>query len=81
MTQSLLGLPLSEALRRLEAAGQEPGEITVIRAPRGNSPRGTLRVVRVREDGKGLVCGEFADHAAMDAETNNDAEKNESENS
>ena len=47
MTQTLLGLPLEEALARLRAAGIEPN-IIESRAPRRSEGNGALRVVRVK---------------------------------
>ena len=63
MTNSLLGLKLEDALSALHAAGCEGTQITEIHAPRGNSPRGTLRVVSVRDDGRALICARFPDNA------------------
>ncbi|MBQ3078477.1 MAG: hypothetical protein IJC48_00575 [Clostridia bacterium] len=60
MTQ-ILGLPLEEALERLNAAGIDPIEITSVSAPRGSMPRGSLRVVRVKENGRFLTIARFND--------------------
>lgn len=57
MTQTLLGLPLEEALARLRAAGIEPN-IIESRAPRRSEGNGALRVVRVKNGGREItVCG------------------------
>ena len=61
MTKTLLGLTLEDALRALHAEGREETQVTEIHAPRGNTPRGTLRVVSVRNDGRELVCARFPD--------------------
>lgn len=58
---TILGLPLNMAIARLRAAGAEPREITEIRAPRGTTPRGTLRVVR--ECDGALIVARFLDGA------------------
>lgn len=56
MGSSMLGLPLEEALRRLDALGVEP-TVTESCAPRRNPGEGALRVVRQSEDGSELtVC-------------------------
>ena len=63
MTRRVLGLPLEDALAALAA---DPRQITIteISAPRGEAPRGTLRVVAVRDDGSTLVAARFPDHIA-----------------
>ncbi|MDO4829419.1 MAG: hypothetical protein Q4B19_08590 [Clostridia bacterium] len=63
MTRPVLGLPLEDALAALAA---DPRQITIteISAPRGEAPRGTLRVVAVRDDGSTLVAARFPDHIA-----------------
>ena len=67
MMRSILGLTLDDALEALRAAGQEPEKITITNAPRGNQPRGNLRVVRVKNGGMELVCARFPDEAAQQA--------------
>lgn len=57
---ALLGLPLDEALRRLDAEGVRPA-VTVSRAPRRPEGVGALRVVRVRDGGRQLVACAFVD--------------------
>lgn len=54
----LLGLPLSEALCRLEAEGITP-EITISLAPRRSAGAGALRIVQAREGGRRLVACAF----------------------
>ena len=61
MITEILGLPLESAVSRLRAAGIEPIDITEINAPRGETPRGNLRVVRVQNGGKKLTCARFPD--------------------
>lgn len=61
MILSVLGLPLESALRMLKAADVEVTDIKEISAPRGNTPRGTLRVVRVENGGKIITCARFPD--------------------
>ena len=61
MTQSLKGLPLKSAQRILEAQGLTGIEITEIIAPRGNAPRGNLRVVRAKNGGQRLTVARFPD--------------------
>lgn len=56
MQEKLLGLPLTEAIRRLDAIGIEPA-VTISRAPRRPEGVGAFRVVRVQEEGRRLtVC-------------------------
>ncbi len=55
---SLLGLPLAEALNRLRAAGIEP-RVAISRAPRRTEDTGELRVVRVLEEGRALTACAF----------------------
>lgn len=62
MTASLLGLPLEEAVRRLREAGVEP-EVQYASAPQTRQG-GTLRVIRVRGEGKELTAARFEDDAA-----------------
>ena len=60
MTDSVLGLPLEEALSRLGARGVSP-VVCVSRAPRRPEGVGAFRVVRVAEDGAALtVCAFIA---------------------
>jgi len=61
MMVSVLGLPLDKAVSLLKAANAEEIEIKEISAPRGNTPRGTLRVVRVENGGKTITCARFPD--------------------
>ena len=52
--QGLLGLPAADAVQRARAAGVEP-VVCESRAPRRDAAaEGTLRVIRVQEDGAGL---------------------------
>lgn len=60
MTHPVLGLPLEDALAALAADSQQLA-ITEISAPRGEAPRGTLRVVAVRDGGRTLVVARFPD--------------------
>ncbi|MCL1795625.1 MAG: hypothetical protein FWG37_01910 [Clostridia bacterium] len=60
MTDSLLGLPLDEALSRLRARGVAPS-ISVSRAPRRPEGIGEYRVVKASKDGDALtVCAFLA---------------------
>ncbi|MBR3927876.1 MAG: hypothetical protein IKJ65_02605 [Clostridia bacterium] len=61
MISSVFGLPLDEALKRLKAANVEVTDIKEISAPRGYTPRGTLRVVRIQNSGKIITCARFPD--------------------
>ena len=61
MTRSLKGLPLDSALEILRGQGLTDVEVTEIIAPRGNAPRGNLRVVRVKNDGQQLTVARFPD--------------------
>ena len=61
MTQSLKGLPLETALRRLESEGLTDIQIIETVPPRGNAPRGNLRVVRARDGGRTLTVARFPD--------------------
>ena len=61
MMKSLLGLPLQSALDVLKEANVEEIDIKEISAPRGYTPRGTLRVVRVEKGGKIITCARFPD--------------------
>ena len=61
MTEGILGLSLEDAVACLRSAGVEPVEITEVSAPRGSTPRGSLRVVRVRDGGRSIVCARFPD--------------------
>ncbi|MBQ1256069.1 MAG: hypothetical protein IIW08_07065 [Clostridia bacterium] len=61
MMISVLGLPLEKAVSLLKAANVEGIDIKEISAPRGNTPRGTLRVVRVENGGKTITCARFPD--------------------
>ena len=61
MTAALLGLPLEEAVRRLCEAGVEP-RIQYTSAPKARQG-GTLRVIRVRGEGKELTVARFEDDA------------------
>ncbi len=63
MTRPVLGLPLENALAAL-AADSRQITITEISAPRGKAPRGTLRVVAVRDGGSTLVVARFPDQIA-----------------
>ena len=62
MTETLLGLPLEEAVRRLRGEGVEP-EVRYTSAPQAREG-GTLRVIRVRGEGKELTAARFEDAAA-----------------
>ena len=58
---SVLGLPLEEALQRLEAVGIHPS-VEETRAPRRPEGVGVFRVVRVSHDSQKLtVCGFMTD--------------------
>lgn len=57
---ALLGLPLDEAIRRLDAEGVQPA-VTVSCAPRRPEGVGALRVVCVREGGRQLIACAFTD--------------------
>jgi len=61
MTENVLGLPVEKAIAILEKAGVSDVEITEASAPRGNTPRGSLRVVRVNGGGRSLLCARFPD--------------------
>ena len=61
MMKSLLGLPLDKALALLKEANVDVSDIKEISAPRGNTPRGTLRVVRIQNGGKIITCARFPD--------------------
>lgn len=65
-SERLLGLCLEEAVRRLEAQGIRPA-VTISRAPRHSEEEGSLRVVRVREDGRDLTVCAFK-RAAWEAD-------------
>lgn len=69
MTQSLKGLPLETARNILESEGLTGIEVTETVAPRGNVPRGTLRVVRVRDGGRKLTVARFPDEVRENSET------------
>ena len=57
----VLGLPLEEALLRLEAAGIHP-DVEQSRAPRRPDGMGALRVVRTQSGGRRLtVCAFVTD--------------------
>lgn len=66
MTRSVWGLPLEDALT-VVAADPQQITITEISAPRGNVPRGTLRVAAVRDDGNTLIVARFPDHVTEEA--------------
>lgn len=57
----LLGLPLENAVSALREANIDEIEIKEISAPRGSTPRGTLRVVRIEKGGKIVTCARFPD--------------------
>ncbi len=57
----LLGLPLDVAVQRLHEANIHDIDIREISSPRGYSPRGTLRVVRIENGGKIVTCARFPD--------------------
>ena len=62
MNDSLIGLPLEEALKRLRASGTEP-EVQITAAPRYREKRcdpSAMRVLRVSGDGKRLTAAPFA---------------------
>ena len=61
MISSVLGLPLDKAVELLRAANVEGIDIKEISAPRGYTPRGTLRVVRIENGGKTITCARFPD--------------------
>lgn len=61
MMMPLLGLPLDKALALLREANVAVSDVKEISAPRGNTPRGTLRVVRVENGGKTITCARFPD--------------------
>ena len=61
MISSVLGLPLEKAMELLKAANVEGIDIKEISAPRGYSPRGTLRVVRTQNGGKIITCARVPD--------------------
>lgn len=56
---SVLGLPLEEAIRRMEAAGVHPEIVRT--AGRRETAEGTERVVRVSENGRRLTVARFPD--------------------
>lgn len=58
MTETLLGLPLKEALRRLRDQRIEPA-VSISRAPRRPEGVGAFRVVRVKDEGRSLVVCAF----------------------
>lgn len=61
MILKLLGMPLDMALAALKEANVDVTDIKEISAPRGNTPRGTLRVVRIEKGGKIITCARFPD--------------------
>lgn len=62
---SVLGLPLDEALAVLEQNGITGVTANEYAAPRGGITRGTLRVIRMSDDGKTLTVCRFADDVNM----------------
>jgi len=60
LTKSLLGRPLEEALRQMRSQGVEPA-VVISRAPRRPEGVGSLRVVRVRAEGRELTACAFLD--------------------
>ena len=65
MTETLLGLPLEEAVRRLRGEGVEP-EVRYTSALQAREG-GTLRVIRVRGEGKELTAAGYEQNAAAKA--------------
>lgn len=61
MTAGLLGLPLEEALRKLAEQGLPQPAIRRTRAPGGECPGGTERVVYAAPGGDCLVVARFPD--------------------
>ena len=61
MMKKLLGLPLDKALALLREANVAVLDVKEISAPRGHTPRGTLRGVRVENGGKTITCARFPD--------------------
>ena len=62
----VLGLPLEEALRRLEEAGVRP---EIVRTSGLHEARqGSERVIRVSRDGRRLTVARFRDTAGADGE-------------
>jgi len=59
-----LGLPLDEALRRLKEEGIEP-EILYTAGFRAHA-EGTLRVIRIEENGRRLTVARFPDFIRRD---------------
>lgn len=55
-----MGMPLDEAVRRLEAVGIQPA-VTISRAPRRPDGVGVFRVVRVQNGGRELTVCAFID--------------------
>jgi len=58
---NLLGLPLDVAVQKLHEADIHDIDIKEISSPRGYTPRGTLRVVRIENGGKIVTCARFPD--------------------
>ena len=58
---NLLGLPLDVAVQKLHEADIHDIDIKEISSPRGYTPRGTLRVVRIENGGKIVTCARFGD--------------------
>ena len=67
MMSALLGLPLEDALKVLEARGIQP-EIKETAPPRGGRD-GSLRVVRCRNGGRQLTVAAFQDPLAAAGES------------
>ena len=61
---NLLGLPLEEALRRLEEKGISPEILHT--AGRREAAEGTQRVIRVSEDGRRLTVARFPDSVRLE---------------
>ncbi len=57
----LLGEPLDDALEQLAARGLMDVRVTETVPPRGGHDQGTLRVVRITDDGRELLAARFPD--------------------
>lgn len=57
----ILGLPLDDALERLEKMGECGYTVQTITPPRGGRDAGTVRVVAVRKRERVLIVSKFID--------------------
>lgn len=70
MTQppaALVGMGLDDTLRALAALGIEPVRVIQTSAPRGASPVGHLRTVRVKDGGREVLVARFPDEVNTEA--------------